>query len=596
MGTLDALNTLVRAGLIRVGASGQDANYRIRHVLIREVAYRSVLRDDRRRLHLIVGETLERVHADEQTLVASELAEHFTQAEDLSRAFRYHLMAGDHAGHQYAHKEALEHYRRALEMADQAGATANQVIRAYLNRGRVLELSSKYEEALANYSELEERARDENDRPMELSAVMAQVTLHSTLTSVYDADRAEELAERSIAMARDLDDKRAEAKQLWNLSLLYRHTKRLSDAVEAGERSLALARELDLHEQKAYTLHDLAAARMFLGALDQAEAGFQEVGELWKQLDNRPMLADSLSGLSQIYSITGDYDRALALGRRAFEIASSIDNLWGQANSLGGNRGWIHWDMGRPDKAIAEMRENVRVSEAVGHTGSQVLSTTFLGLVFGGLGAVERGLDLVSEAREVAGASGIGLALELIFGVLAQLHLWNDNLAQAETAIKRGEKAGEEIGGTIFTPWPRLVLGQLMLRQGNSSRAISVMEELSNDVREIGARSILPEILYLQGQALRADGQIEVAFQQLASAREEAERIGSRRMLWQIMGALAEVEATRGSEDQGDALLGQARAIVEEIAEWAPTSSLRSSFLARPDVREVLNRGGRGDQ
>lgn len=67
--------------------------------------------------------------------------------------------------------------------------------------------------------------------------------------------------------------------------------------------------------------------------------------------------------------------------------------------------------------------------------------------------------------------------------------------------------------------------------------------------------------------------------------------MGSRQRLWQILAALAEVETRRGNGGQAEVLQRQAREILEEIAARVPTDELRASFLARPDVRALLEKG-----
>jgi class 3 adenylate cyclase/predicted ATPase len=60
----EALAALVRAGVLRLDPGGQQRTYTFTHALLRDVTYDSVLRDQRRRMHLRVAEALPRRDPD----------------------------------------------------------------------------------------------------------------------------------------------------------------------------------------------------------------------------------------------------------------------------------------------------------------------------------------------------------------------------------------------------------------------------------------------------------------------------------------------------------------------------------------------------
>ncbi len=96
----------VRQGRDRVG---------FRHALVRDTAYHSLSFRRRRHLHARAGSVIERLAGDDPGPVAGTLAQHFLEAQDHSRAWRYGRMAGDRARQTYANVAAATHYERALE-------------------------------------------------------------------------------------------------------------------------------------------------------------------------------------------------------------------------------------------------------------------------------------------------------------------------------------------------------------------------------------------------------------------------------------------------------------------------------------------------
>ena len=93
------------------------------------------------------------------------------QAGDNEKALEYSVMAGDAAARLYAHQEANSHYTRALELINMVTASREQRIDVYIARGRTLELLGDFDEALANYQQLQSFAQDQKDRTLETGGV-----------------------------------------------------------------------------------------------------------------------------------------------------------------------------------------------------------------------------------------------------------------------------------------------------------------------------------------------------------------------------------------------------------------------------------------
>ena len=117
----DALHELQRLGLLRQSRRWPQPEYRFRHALIQETAYRTLLAEQRTRLHRRAAEWLEERYADRDAEVLGLLAYHWLRAEDEEKAAGYLLRAGDKARLEYALDEAIEHYRDLLPLLERRG-------------------------------------------------------------------------------------------------------------------------------------------------------------------------------------------------------------------------------------------------------------------------------------------------------------------------------------------------------------------------------------------------------------------------------------------------------------------------------------------
>jgi ABC-type oligopeptide transport system substrate-binding subunit/class 3 adenylate cyclase len=117
----EALHELQRLGVVRQSRRWPQPEYGFRHALIQETAYRTLLAEQRTRLHRRAAEWLEGRYADRDTEVLGLLAHHWLRADDEDKAARYLLRAGDKAREEHALDEAIEHYRDLLPLLERRG-------------------------------------------------------------------------------------------------------------------------------------------------------------------------------------------------------------------------------------------------------------------------------------------------------------------------------------------------------------------------------------------------------------------------------------------------------------------------------------------
>jgi ABC-type oligopeptide transport system substrate-binding subunit/class 3 adenylate cyclase len=117
----DALHELQRLGLLRQSRRWPQPEYRFRHALIQETAYRTLLAEQRKQLHRRAAEWLEERYVGREAEALGLLAYHWLRAEDEDKAADYLLRAGDKARLEYALDEAIEHYRDLLPLLERRG-------------------------------------------------------------------------------------------------------------------------------------------------------------------------------------------------------------------------------------------------------------------------------------------------------------------------------------------------------------------------------------------------------------------------------------------------------------------------------------------
>ncbi len=156
------LSTLESTGLIQIAKVEPDLEYMFHHSLVQDAAYALLLKSDRKRLHLIVGEAIEILYPERTKELAATLGYHFKEASQEERALSYLLIAGEVALATNANQEAEIQYRRGLELTCPSEA---ETARLYSGLGEALYRQGRLDESMSAFRagiDIYKSQRDEN--------------------------------------------------------------------------------------------------------------------------------------------------------------------------------------------------------------------------------------------------------------------------------------------------------------------------------------------------------------------------------------------------------------------------------------------------
>ncbi len=340
-----------------------DDTYEFTHDLIHESIRAGIPPALRRKLHRRIADALERQPTRIDRRVA-DLAHHLLEAGEREHALPYVLQGGDQAEAIYAHTEAEQHYRTAVELAQEVGDERREA-EALEKLAPVLRFVTRYEEALA----LSERAatRYQNLGDVEGEGRALSLVCWICWMQRLDLHRLDQVIARaeaflSVSAARKLSPLvQAQLHSRLGRLLIERGRVREDGAAAVADlqRALALAaRGIDLAQayRPGETLARVRAthanALLELGRLDEAVQAFEAVVPLADAPGALVPAAVALASAQYIYLCQGDFkrsheyiERALALVERTGDMVSTVGIMvsrgrlayytgdWGQART-----------------------------------------------------------------------------------------------------------------------------------------------------------------------------------------------------------------------------------------------------------------------
>jgi tetratricopeptide (TPR) repeat protein len=581
------LSQLEAAGLINLAAVQPEIEYMFRHSFFHEAAYASLVKQDKQRLHLAVGEALERLYPNRLEEFAPRLAGHFDRAGSSQRALPYYVQAGKAAARRYANAEAALNYSRAVEIISSAPKNLleeSQLVDLFMTRGRTFELTGRYQEALDNYLQMEQFGESTGSPAMVLKAQIGRAAILLTPTAEYNFTKGKGLTEQALHLARQLENKPAEARIYWTLLLGSYFASKFEDAKHYGENALSLARQLGLKEQLAFTLADFANfINVARGEFSQARSKLDEAAGLWRELNNLPMLADTLTALASIYHFLGDFGQALKLTSEAYEISLSTGNPWGQAYSKGMS-GVTLVQMGEVSRVIAIYKEAEQLANEAGFQAIRAIGPSYLGYLLVNLGSHDQALQYASLGVQNAQESA-SFWLSPAIGSLIIVKVHIGEIDEARKLLEQAQRQRENQNYSyVFDVMLAMAEYELSLASGDFDHTISMASRQIENERGRSSRGYLPHALHYMAKALIEKGQQDRARIMLREAWETAEATGAYLQLWQILATLARLENERKDDQSLAEVSARGKQVIQYLLERMDDLELRHTFQAQPGV------------
>jgi ABC-type oligopeptide transport system substrate-binding subunit/class 3 adenylate cyclase len=204
-GVRAALTELQRTDLVREGRRWPEPEFRFKHALIQDAAYRTLVREQRNHLHRRAAEWLGRQYAGREDEVAGLLAHHWLGAEDEDLAARYLTRAGDRARQEYALDEAIAYYRDLLPILERRGERRETAL-VLFKLALALHMTLRFAEANETY----QRAFDRWDPPADAEGADATLRIASSFLP-NDPDPRSAIAWPNIQLCMHLFDRLVEA-------------------------------------------------------------------------------------------------------------------------------------------------------------------------------------------------------------------------------------------------------------------------------------------------------------------------------------------------------------------------------------------------
>jgi tetratricopeptide (TPR) repeat protein len=367
--TMEELQQLEDAELIvRDKMASGAPTWRMRHATLKDVAYASLPKRERLRLHTLVARYLvEKGHrataADHFELAARaslDLDPNDRTAPD--RAASALLVAGDRARRRMEIRSAIDRYDRALVMAGPETGWAVREARILAGLGEVRYWLGEYRlasEALTRAVSLAETYGDDFALALALR-FLGDIAINFE----GDVDKAEKLLDQSLRAAEKLGDSMAIVRTLLFAGWVPWTRDRFDEAEVIWRRALDLVEPND-HWARVRALTALSINRGEMKDLEGALELIDEARVLAEEIGDQFSIANTSVQKGRVLSDLGRHEEALPWFDRGVAIFSELGARWELADARAA-RGIAKRELGRLDEAEEDLRYAIRIAEELG--------------------------------------------------------------------------------------------------------------------------------------------------------------------------------------------------------------------------------------
>ena len=337
-----------------------EPEYTFTHALTHEVAYGSLLREQRRRLHARLVEAIEVLAPERVDEQIARLAHHALRGEVWDRAVTYCQQAGARAHDRAAFREAVASCEQALQALTHLSEHGD-------TRGLALEL---------------------------------RLALDEPLNALGEHGRRFALLGEAEALARALDDRTRLGRVLVRMTLVRRHTGDLDGAIAAGRQALALAAALGDSALQGQAAHRLGQAYWASGDFGQAAELLQRSVDAVDRESGTPrtdVQIQSQAWLAHALSRLG----AFAEGRRHGEEALRLATMEGRGETpiiAHNHLGHLYLEQGDLEHAIRVLDQGLALGRTSGNRTDLRPIAAGLGFAYALQGRLAAGCALLEEA------------------------------------------------------------------------------------------------------------------------------------------------------------------------------------------------------
>ncbi|QRK12605.1 AAA family ATPase [Archangium violaceum] len=458
--------------------------YIFKHAIVREVAYDTVLKRERRAFHGRVAEWLLARGGERSREHLGLIADHLEASGQGVRAAVYLRRAGEEALSLFANAEARSFLERALALTPETDLPERYAIVAA--REKIHAVQGERQAQQMDLETMESLARRLGDERRQIEAALRRALYAS---EVGEFAVGEEAVRRAILLAQEVGDIGSEALgHLRWARMLRHHQGDFASARNHLERSLMLAESARLAQLEVESLLNLSAVIHEMGDVEGSLSYIQRVLPFCRSIGDRWLEFSALRHLGYVRKSLGDFAGAREAIEQTLQFSRVIGYRFWECTDIC-NLALIHYHLGDAPAALELAEQGLRIGQEIGSARYQGYAWMSRGHALATLRRFPEAREAYQQARRIRVEARMPhLEMESVAGLAAvalATGARQEALGYAEEILSHLQRVTLHGVEDPFQIW--LTCFQV-LRAQDDSRAQWVLETAHRQIQESAKR------------------------------------------------------------------------------------------------------------
>jgi predicted ATPase/class 3 adenylate cyclase len=516
--------------------------YFFKHILLRDVAYDSILKNDRQSYHALIAEWLIHKNVERAGELTGMIGEHLELAGENERAVSYFRQAGERAARQYANQSALNYLGRALALSSESDLKErNAILQA---REQVYSLLGSRKEQKQDLEQLILLAAELKDEQIQGEVALLQAIAASE-TSNYSQIIAHAQEAIQVSQSLHIPGLESKANLLWGRALLS-----MGDYLQAQGRfseALKIAQAAELTNLEADSLRFLGSVDERLGKQSTAINYFEKSLQLYRRIGDRRGEGRTLNLLGNILLLQGDHTGGKKYYDQFLNISREIGDRWGEGQVVRNiaNTYLSQYDYGGASKYFEQALE---ITREIGNRTIESSALVGLGNIYLEQAEFTKARTVFEQSLNIARDIGNKpWEAKTLSQIGHYFHRQGDYL-RAQSYYEQSIEIYRQLGNRLSESRVLTALSLLHHHLGDDKNALQISEAALAILEEFNHPRYLGRALTQQGRALSGLEQHKRAEKSFQQARDKFLAIDQENLSLEPLAGLSAVQLARGEQ------------------------------------------------
>jgi len=421
-------------------------------------------------------------------------------------------------------KASLQLLQDALNIYRQIGNRQGEVDVLSV-MGNAYEFLGKYQKAINCHEQSLDICSKICGSAGEAKKGMCWVNLGKTYSSMGEYHKAIDCQKHSLKIAREFENRHAEATALGNLGQNLFRLGEYNKALDLHQQQLKLVREVitritegqvdnnlllgsaevinGFKKEEINALGSLGLIFYKMNQEDQAMAYYQESLDISCKIESRFEKANILANIAAAYcNFSGKYDEAIDYFHQSMTIYHDLGNPFGKAIALSG-LGMVYRAKGKYQQAMENYQQALNIAKELGDLSGEANYLANLGMTCNLLGqypqAIEYEQKAVTIAKEISDRQEEGFALNGLGAALLNYGY----VTKAENALRDAMEVRESLRGGLKDAHKVSLFDTQLDTYSLLQQALALQHKFRNalEIAERGRARAFAELLYERSSA-----------------------------------------------------------------------------------------------